>query len=579
MHRPAHFATSRMNNKTYTSCVCHSALVTLLVLASVANGGPLDGYADEAAWKAQLAEIDAAESATVSSLGVTAAGREVSLITVAQGDADRKPAILIVGNVVAPHLVGGELATRLARQFAVPSMENQASVNALLERYTLYIIPRPSPDATALLFEAPAHERAVNTRPTDDDRDGELDEDGAEDLNGDGLITMLRIEDVGGDHIPHPNEPRILIPADRAKQERGVYRLIMEGIDNDRDEAFNEDGPGGVAFHRNFPFQYRHFQPGVGANAISEPESRAVADFCFAHPNIALVFSFSPEDSLYRPWEADNNAAQARIKAGLLPDDAPITKFFGERFQKAHGGADAPESATYDGSFVRWAYFHYGRWSLVSRAWWPPKVEAKSPEPNASGEQPKKPDDDPRAVDQLRALRWLDQQGIAGFVPWTPIEHPDFPGQKVEVGGFHPLVTWNPPAAELDALAQKHLAYFVALPEVMPRITVAKPRAEALGTNVFRVSATIVNEGQVPTMPEMGRINENPFPLQVTLTLPEGSTLVTGRARRQLAPLAANGGAQELEWLILRGDADKNMVRIHVAAPAVGEAAAEIQLK
>jgi len=568
-----------MMTKFSTLSVYLCDLLLFLSAVSAAQAGPLDGYADEAAWNAQLAEIDATDAATVSSLGVTAAGRDVSVITIGQGEPDKKPAILIVGNVVAPHLVGGELATRLARQFAAPSMENQASVQALLERFTLYVIPRPNPDATALCFVSPAQERSVNTRPTDDDRDGELDEDGFEDLNGDGLITMLRVEDVAGDHIPHPNEPRILIPTDRTKHERGLYRVITEGVDNDHDDAFNEDGLGGVAFHRNFPFQYRHFQPGVGPDPVSEPECRAVADFCFAHPNIALVFSFSPEDNLFRPWEADNNAAQARIKTGLLPDDSPLTKLLAERFQKAHGGADAPESATYDGSFVRWAYFHYGRWSLASRAWWPPKVDPKQPESTTSGEQPKKPEDDPRAADQLRALRWLDQQGIAGFAPWTPIEHPDFPGQKVEVGGFHPFVTLNPPAAELDALAQKHLAFLTALPEVLPRIVIVKQRVESVGAGVFRVAATVVNEGQLPTMSEMGRISEYPYPVQVTLTLPEGAKLITGRARQQLAPLAASGGAQELEWLILRGEAGKNTVHIQAAAPAVGAAAIDIELK
>jgi hypothetical protein len=562
-------------------CVLRSiiGLLAILYATNSADAGPLDGYADEAAWKAQLAEIDASELVTVTSLGVTAAGRDVSLITIAQGEPDNKPAILIVGSVFAPHLVGGELATRIARSLITPSSEQQAATTALLERYTVYIIPRPSPDATSSCFASPFFERAANTRPTDDDRDGVTDEDGPEDLNGDGLITLLRVEDGEGDQIPHPNDARLLIPADRTKQERGVYRVFTEGYDNDHDDTWNEDGPGGVEFHRNFPFNYRFFQPGVGPHSVSEPETRAMADFCFAHPNIALVLSFSPEDNLFHPWETDNGAAQARIKTGLLPDDAPSIKLLTERFQKAHGGADAPESVTYDGSFVRWAYFHYGRWSLTSRGWWPSKTEVASPPATGEGEPPKPPADDPRAADQLNALRWLDKQGIAGFVPWTPIEHPDFPSQKVEIGGFRPFVTWNPPGAELDPLAQKHFAYLTSLPEIMPRLAIHSQRVESVGAGVFRVTALIVNEGQLPTLPEMGRIAEYPYPLQVTLTLPEGCTLITGNRRQQIAPLAASGGTRELEWLLLRGEAAANTLRIHAAAPAVGESTVEIELK
>lgn len=546
---------------------------------STVYAGPLDGYADEAAWKAQLAEIDATDAAAVTSLGVTSAGRDISVITIAQGEPEKRPGILIVGNVVAPHLIGGELATRLARSLAAPDDAGKPPVAALLERFTVYVIPRPSPDATELCFAAPYLERVANTRPADDDRDGDAEEDGPEDLNGDGLITQLRIEDVEGDQIPHPNETRILIPADRSKQERGIYRVITEGVDNDHDEAFNEDPPGGVDFHRNFTFGYRFFQPGVGPNPISEPESRAVADFCFAHPNIALVFAFSPEDNLFRPWEANNDAAKARIKIGLLPVDAPYTKLLAERFQKLHGGADAPESSSYDGSFVRWAYFHYGRWSFASRAWWPPKIEPPKAVESADGEKKEPPKEDERAKEQVNAVRWLDQQGISGFVPWTPIDHPDFPGKKVEIGGFKPFVTLNPPAAELEALAKKHLDFVLSLPEALPRLAIKNASVESLGAGVYRISAMLVNEGQLPTLPEMGRIAEHPYPLQVTLAIPTDSKLIAGSIRQPLPPLAGSGGFQKLEWLLQATPSTDGVVRIHAASPAVGEASADVNLK
>jgi hypothetical protein len=565
-----------------------------LWFAAPGAAAPLEGYADEATWKSQLATIDASETATVTSLGVTAAGREVQLITLAKGDADKKPALLILGNVFAPQLSGSELATRLAQSLATPDEATKPAVDALLERFTLYIIPRPSPDATVACFDAPSRERAANTRPWDDDRDFETDEDGFEDLNGDGLITMLRIEDLQGEFIPHPNEPRVMIAADRAKQERGKYRLITEGVDNDHDEAFNEDPVGGVEFHRNFTFAYKFFQPGVGPHQVSEPETRAIADFCFAHPNIALVFSFSPEDNLFHPWKADDAAAQARIKTGLLPADAPALTLLSDRFKKLHGGTDAPESATYDGSFVRWAYFHYGRWSLASRAWWPPKVEppkpAETPAPEAPAEQSpmpevkpeekkEEPKEDTRAADQLNALRWFAQQNIDGFVNWTPIEHPDFPGKKVEVGGFKPFLLLNPPAAELDGLAKKHLDFLVALPEMLPRVALQDVQAESVGAGLYRVTLLVMNEGQLPTFPSMGNLSDHAIPLQVTLTLPEGVKLLTGRARQQLAPIAGSGGYEKLEWLIHVANPATNKIQIRAAAPAVGEASTELELK
>src|SRR5205823_5923167 len=96
-----------------------------------------------------------------------------------------------MGNVHAPLLLGAELATRMAQRFAADTPENQA----LLDRFTFYIIPVPDPDATAAMFTPPFIERTTNLRPTDDDHDGDLDEDGPDDLNHDGLITMMRVED------------------------------------------------------------------------------------------------------------------------------------------------------------------------------------------------------------------------------------------------------------------------------------------------------------------------------------------------------------------------------------------------
>ncbi len=571
-------------------------LVALIsITAQRASAAPIDGYSDEAAWKTQIAAIDAAETASVTPLAVTAAGREVLLITLAKGEADKKPAILVMGNVFAPQLAGAEIATRLAQSLASPDEAAKPKVDALLDRFTIYIIPRPSPDATVACFDAPSQERAVNTRPWDDDRDFETDEDSFEDLNGDGLITMLRIEDLQGEYIPHPSEPRVMIPADRSKQERGKYRLLTEGVDNDHDEAFNEDPAGGVDFSRNFTFAYRFFEPGVGPNQVSEPETRAIADFCFAHPNIALVFSFSPEDNLFHPWKADDAAAQARIKTGLLPADAPYTALLGERFQKLHGGADAPESATYAGSFVRWAYFHYGRWSLASRAWWPPKVEPPKPaetpaateppkaeeKPAEKTEEPKKDEikEDTRAAEQLNALRWFAQQNIDGFVNWTPIEHPDFPGKKVEVGGFKPFLLLNPPAAELDGLAKKHLDFLLTMPDLLPRVALQDVAAENVGAGIYRVTLLVVNDAPLPTLSAMGAASAHTYPLQVTLTLPEGAKLITGRARQQLSPIAGNGGYEKLEWLLFTDGATSKKVQIRAAAPAIGDASVELELK
>ena len=169
----------------------------------------------------------------------------------------------------ASHLLGSELAVRMAESLARSIADDET-----LARFTFYVIPRPNPDASEAFFQKPYRERSVNTRATDDDRDGAVDEDPHEDMNSDGWITEPRVEEPGSPKMRHPADPRILIDADRAKQEQGRYTLYSEGWDNDEDDQRNEDDLGGVSFDKNFPFRYPFFAREAGPHQVSEVETR-----------------------------------------------------------------------------------------------------------------------------------------------------------------------------------------------------------------------------------------------------------------------------------------------------------------
>lgn len=499
-----------------------------LLLSWISGGnGAIDGYQAYDAFRAEIQKLGGLDVVNVAPLGRTRGNREVFLLTIGVGKVHEKPAFLILGNVHAPHLAGSELAVRLARLLAEKGQ-------GLLESHTFYVIPRPTPDGSEAFFRTPCFEKPGNDRKTDDDRDAEIGEDPPDDLNGDGIITMMRVEDATGAFMPHPDDPRILIEADPKKNEKGRYLLFTEGKDDDGDERFNEDGAGGVSFNRNFPFRYPHFQTGAGPHQVSEIETRAVADFAFAHPNIVAVFAFSPEDNLATPWKPQDN--QAAVKNALLPADAPYFDYIAERYREIHGGKDAPAPPAGEGSFSEWAYFQFGRWSFAARAWWIPR----------EGEAPK----ESRGADLVYALRWFEKEKIDGFVPWTLIPHPDFPGRKVEVGGIKPFLLLNPPAKELDPLAEKHFSFLSRLAELFPRVKLHEIKTDDLGDGSVRIRITVTNVGYLPTISEMGKTTREFYPLQVRIDLPKGSSLVTGSVRTPLAPLAGNGGKTEHTWIV-----------------------------
>ncbi|MBI1367848.1 MAG: hypothetical protein GC162_04255 [Planctomycetes bacterium] len=537
-------------------------LICLCVAASrtpAADTGALPGYTDYQTFAQQVADLAKHPHVKVDALGQTLGKREVYALTIADGEPATKPALLIVGSVEAPQLFGSELAMRLARRLA--------DEGDLLKRFTFYIIPRPTPDASEAFFTKPYVERSTNHRPTDDDRDAAVDEDGPEDLNHDGFITMMRIEDPTGEWIAHPDDPRLMIKADASKGEAGKYKLYVEGVDNDHDELFNEDGPGGVNFNRNFPNDYPYFKEGAGPHQVSEVETRAVADFAFDHNNIAAVFTFSPDDNLFHPWKGRGERDESMTMPGK---DAMYAGHFAEIYSDLHGGKNPPPAGSGKGAFVPWCYEDFGRWSFGTRAWWPPTIEQKK-------EDDKKEDKkkDGRDADEMNLLHWMDKEKIDGFVNWTPIQHPDFPDRKVEVGGFKPFVAINPPAGELDALADKHMKAIAKLIDLMPRVKIDHVKVEPLGGSVYRLTALIINDGYLPTMSEMGRISREPNPLQAAIELPKGATFLQGFSRRQFGPIAGSGGHEELAWLI-HCDAGEATMRVY--SPTTGSTSTKVTL-
>ncbi len=571
------------------ACVC----VTLGCLVSPLLANPaLEGYANHAALTERVQKLGDSDFAKVRSLGKTLGERDIWLITLGGGDVDqnhaKKPAILIVGNVVAEHVVGAEVALRIAEQLVARAAQDE-KIQSLLAGHTLYIIPSPTPDATEKCFLPPFRAPQGNNRPTDDDRDGTSGEDPTEDLNQDGWITMLRVEDVAGEYIPLPADERVMVKAEVARQERGRYRLLTEGIDNDHDDAWNEDGSGGVDFNKSFTFDYPTFAPHAGPHQVSEIETRAVADFCFDHPNIAAVWVMTPEDNLLHPWKADAGKEKAKIKTTIFTNDVMYQDVIAELYRNITKPKDAPETKPTGGSFGQWAYFHYGRWPWNTRLWWVPKVEAKEKEKEKEKEpedgaddatQPgdeklaeKKPEekqpDDNRGADERNALRYFAANNIDGFVPWTPIEHPDFPGQKVEVGGFKPFFRLNPPAAELDGIVEKQLDFLTQAAAKWPRLSVDKLKAEALGGGVVRLSLTVVNDGFLPTMSEMGEVNDQMYPLWLEWTVPEKTVWLQGVARTRLNRIAGQGGTSEQTWLIRLPEPPPAELKFRVGAPSV----------
>jgi hypothetical protein len=515
--------------------------------------------------------------------GETQGERKIWSVTLFSGKSDLKPAVLIVAGVDGKDLAGTEVSLRFIESLA-QNYGKVDSITKMLDQSTYYIFPRVNPDASEALFSNPQYARSLNNRPMDLDNDGSVDEDGYDDLNNDGQITWLRVTEPGGEWFQDKNYPSLLKKADAGKGETGVYRLIREGFDNDGDGLLNEDEPGGVNFNQNFTFRYKYFVPGSGFYQVSEVETRAIADFAFTHPNIAVVFSFSSNDNLNHPWEGAK-APKATIseRDGIKPieyveqKDLPYFSHISEVFIKLTGLEDLSDSESGQGAFNEWAYYHFGRWSFSTPTWWPPLYKTASDTEVTEKESSKiemkqalkKPEGDSKKNRDQRLWEWLqatNQQDA--FIEWKEINHPDYPDKKVEIGGFKPFAAINPPADSLLSIFNNFYPFLFKLSSWLPRIDVRDLNVDHLHDNVYRLTLNVINLGFLPTNTQIGIKNKWCPKIKIALNLSDKQQLVSGRVLQFIDVLDGSGGSKEVSWMIIGNKGEP--VTLEIGSPMTG---------
>jgi len=225
---------------------------------------------------------------TLEKLGTSYQGREiwgVILNNPQTGPAKHKSGFYIDGNIHGNEIQGTEVAL-YAIWYLLTNHGKTEYATRLLDERAFYVIPSMNPDARDYFINKPTTYR-TGLIPRDDDRDGLLDEDSPDDLNGDGVITMMRKKDPNGRFKAHPTDKRIMISV--LPGEKGEYSYLgEEGIDNDGDGFLNEDDLGGYDMNRNYGYNWQppYVQMGAGDYPFCFPEMRATRDFLMDNPNI-----------------------------------------------------------------------------------------------------------------------------------------------------------------------------------------------------------------------------------------------------------------------------------------------------
>lgn len=533
--------------------------------------------------------------ASLRSLGQSHRGRELWAMTItnsATGDDRQKPAFYIDA-----HIHAEEVATSHTALYTIAYLLEQygsdAQVTWLLDHMVFYILPRTNPDGAEISLTT-GHHWCGNGRflPGEEQTHGLCQED----MDGNGLIVQMRLQDEAGEWRISTDDPRLMIQREPGEEGRGpYYRLFREGrIRGDWDgTTISIQAPHDGNLNRNFPAGWRpEFREyGAGDYPLSEPESRAVMEFLLDHPNIAGMQCYHTHaGTILRPSLVAPDSV-------LPPEDLALYKALGAVGTALTGYPiiSVYEEFTSDpanprvGSLMQWSYDEMGILTFSTELW--------NPELAAGIADPAKYQVRARSTeDEIALLHYSDEHlGGRGFVDWAPFDHPQL--GPVEIGGWSHMYTFrNPPPASWAAterargfmaeMMHTNCLFTLRHAACAPLLQIEAAQVEKVADDLYRVSAIIANSGYLPTNTTRRALDHGTAGEVVAEIALSGGSLVMGQPTQPLGQLAGRDERKAtwspwmrewhpvrrpVEWLVrTTAGASAPSVTITASAPRAG---------
>jgi murein tripeptide amidase MpaA len=476
----------------------------------------------------------------LSSIGHSYEGRELWLLTVtnhAVGVADEKPAVWIDGNIHATEVTASVAIVHLVDHLT-SSYGTDPQVTRALDSRTFYLVPRVNPDGAELgLAELPTLVRgSVHPWPYLEQRDGLVDED----IDKDGRLLQMRVEDRNGTWKQYGNDPRLMIARDPDEEGSGpYYRLLAEGVIQNYDGVRIPSAPRreGIDPNRQFPYKWERKVKGswdAGEYPGSEPEVGALLRAITDRKNICFYMAYHTFSGVHIRAYGD------QTDEALPADDLWTFEVLGEMATELTGYpliSGYHDFRYHPKSVIRgvgddWSYDHLGMYGWTTEFW-----NAL----NAAGLDDAHPLEWYRTHsldDELQLLAWVDDNVPGGYVEWYEFDHPQL--GRVELGGWNSeLVFRNPPPHLLQAEVEPHSQLAVRMALSSPILRHRDTIVESLGGDTWRVRVVVENAGWMKTeVTQRGLDSGYVLPMIAQIDLPDGASLVGGSARLELGQLA-----------------------------------------
>jgi len=493
-----------------------------------------DKYLDYAELIAQLRSWEKENPGVVrvTSLGKSAEGRDIPLVTIGREPDSHRPAIWVDGNMHATELCGSSVALAIAEDVIDIHRRSPKANGALpphmqdvLRESLFYVVPRMSPDGAEHVLKSG---RYVRSSPVDARRHKGHAYWESHDFDGDGNIGFMRLASADGELVELPGHPNVMVPR-MPEDPPPYYKLYPEGrianFDGRRipDPYFLSDNQ--YDFNRTFPYSWapEHEQEGAGDYPGSAPETRAILDFAISHPNIFVWLNLHTFGGvLIRPLgdHPDDKMDQSDL-AVYRQVEAWAKEFTGyPTVSGFHEFLYVPEKPL-KGDLTDFAYHQRGALAYVIELWdlfTQLGIERKKPFVDVYAKLDRK--------DFIALAKW-DKDVNKGriFGPWRKVKHPQL--GEVEVGGLDIRVgISNPPYEKIAEVCEKHSAAFLRVASLAPRIDAKVVSREMIAGGHTKIEVRIANSGYLASygLSSAKKLHHSE-PLRITVEGAGGATL------------------------------------------------------
>jgi hypothetical protein len=464
---------------------------------------------------------------------VTEEDRNQYLVTLTNkktGNALDKPAFYLDGNIHAGEVTASMCAMHTI-DYLLSNYNDSEEIRKLLDSTTLYCIPRVTPDGAEMYLNSPYTLRSVD-RVNKDEKGGIREKD----LDEDGVIRMMRIKTPYGAWKKDKEDPSLMVLRQPSDDEGEFYDIYPEGILEEyggNENLKTARDKWGLDFNRNFPYGWfpEPRQEGAGVYPLSNTETKAVADFVLAHPNIcgAALGHTCGGLILYVPGTKPSDQ--------ISSDDMKVIKAIAHMGEEELGYKPINIFDTYvnskefydSGALDDWLFETQGIiaytmefWDIASKAGMPYEWEKKQEEMS----------------DQIKRFaliqKWIRENAPQYYCDWKKIDHPDF--GEVEIGGFNYKFTYqNPPENMLLNELEADTRFNIRFMKSLPKLVLEDLRSEKIADGIYRIETIIGNTGYLSTaLSDIAVNNHYAKPVIVTV---KGGELIEGKEKTEISEL------------------------------------------